>query len=175
MLCRTLQVEAVSTSVQDSSVLVQRSTLDLILFCFPFHMSQVRTDLRNSVSTAQHTRQQSQHFWELAILDDEAIRHPVRGRERECSDSQWMLVWLFTSPFNHRSTMCLRAQTSQIMASFLLSQNSSDLCYYFLIFVVCVAVPGHPSRYDSDSLCSAARGSEEGHVTQPQTVRLAAG
>lgn len=35
------QVEAVSTSVQDSSVLVQRSTLDLILFCFPFHMSQV--------------------------------------------------------------------------------------------------------------------------------------
>lgn len=36
------QVEAVSTSVQDSSVLVQRSTLDLILFCFPFHMSQVR-------------------------------------------------------------------------------------------------------------------------------------
>uniref|UniRef100_A0A674E381 DOP1 leucine zipper like protein A n=1 Tax=Salmo trutta TaxID=8032 RepID=A0A674E381_SALTR len=45
-----LMVEAVSTSVQDSSVLVQRSTLDLILFCFPFHMSQVRTDLRNSVS-----------------------------------------------------------------------------------------------------------------------------
>ncbi|KAI4811401.1 hypothetical protein KUCAC02_014311 [Chaenocephalus aceratus] len=37
-----LMVEAVSTSVQDSSVLVQRSTLDLILFCFPFHMSQVR-------------------------------------------------------------------------------------------------------------------------------------
>lgn len=36
------QVEAVSTSVQDSSVLVQRSTLDLILFCFPFHMSQVK-------------------------------------------------------------------------------------------------------------------------------------
>lgn len=34
-------MEAVSTSVQDSSVLVQRSTLDLILFCFPFHMSQV--------------------------------------------------------------------------------------------------------------------------------------
>lgn len=39
------QVEAVSTSVQDSSVLVQRSTLDLILFCFPFHMSQVRAAL----------------------------------------------------------------------------------------------------------------------------------
>ena len=37
------QVEAVSTSVQDSSVLVQRSTLDLILFCFPFHMSQVQS------------------------------------------------------------------------------------------------------------------------------------
>lgn len=37
----SLQVEAVSTSVQDTSVLVQRSTLDLILFCFPFHMSQV--------------------------------------------------------------------------------------------------------------------------------------
>ncbi|MEE6476377.1 hypothetical protein FKM82_011056 [Ascaphus truei] len=35
-----LMVEAVSTSVQDSSVLVQRSTLDLILFCFPFHLSQ---------------------------------------------------------------------------------------------------------------------------------------
>uniref|UniRef100_A0A4W5RXW6 DOP1 leucine zipper like protein A n=1 Tax=Hucho hucho TaxID=62062 RepID=A0A4W5RXW6_9TELE len=45
-----LMVEAVSTSVQDSSVLVQRSTLDLILFCFPFHMSQVRTDLHYSVS-----------------------------------------------------------------------------------------------------------------------------
>uniref|UniRef100_A0A667XX80 DOP1 leucine zipper like protein A n=1 Tax=Myripristis murdjan TaxID=586833 RepID=A0A667XX80_9TELE len=40
-----LMVEAVSTSVQDSSVLVQRSTLDLILFCFPFHMSQVRKDV----------------------------------------------------------------------------------------------------------------------------------
>lgn len=41
MLPLLFQVEAVSTSVQDSSVLVQRSTLDLILFCFPFHMSQV--------------------------------------------------------------------------------------------------------------------------------------
>uniref|UniRef100_H3CN39 DOP1 leucine zipper like protein A n=1 Tax=Tetraodon nigroviridis TaxID=99883 RepID=H3CN39_TETNG len=40
-----LMVEAVSTSVQDSSVLVQRSTLDLILFCFPFHMSQVHENL----------------------------------------------------------------------------------------------------------------------------------
>lgn len=39
------QVEAVSTSVQDSSVLVQRSTLDLLLFCFPFHMSQVHKRL----------------------------------------------------------------------------------------------------------------------------------
>lgn len=39
------QVEAVSTSVQDSSVLVQRSTLDLILFCFPFHMSQVQKNI----------------------------------------------------------------------------------------------------------------------------------
>lgn len=39
------QVEAVGTSVQDSSVLVQRSTLDLILFCFPFHMSQVHKQL----------------------------------------------------------------------------------------------------------------------------------
>lgn len=41
------QVEAVSTSVQDSSVLVQRSTLDLILFCFPFHMSQVTNLITN--------------------------------------------------------------------------------------------------------------------------------
>lgn len=41
-MCFFSQVEAASTSVQDSSVLVQRSTLDLILFCFPFHMSQVR-------------------------------------------------------------------------------------------------------------------------------------
>jgi hypothetical protein len=74
---------------------------------------------------------------------------------------------LHLSIFNHRSTMCLRAQTAQIMTSFLLSKNSSEISYYFLIFVVCVAVPGHPSRHDSDPLCSAARGSEEGHVTQP--------
>ncbi|CAN0294004.1 unnamed protein product [Lampetra planeri] len=37
-----LMVEAVCACVQDSSVLVQRSTLDLLLFCFPFHHSQVR-------------------------------------------------------------------------------------------------------------------------------------
>lgn len=44
------QVEAVSTSVQDSSVLVQRSTLDLILFCFPFHMSQVHKKINLQLS-----------------------------------------------------------------------------------------------------------------------------
>ncbi|KAK1171168.1 protein dopey-1-like isoform X2 [Acipenser oxyrinchus oxyrinchus] len=50
-----LMVEAVSTSVQDSSVLVQRSTLDLILFCFPFHMSQAtRTDMIWILSAALH-------------------------------------------------------------------------------------------------------------------------
>ncbi|XP_063772963.1 protein dopey-1 isoform X2 [Pseudophryne corroboree] len=48
-----LMVEAVSTSVQDSSVLVQRSTLDLILFCFPFHMSQAtRPDMIHILSAA---------------------------------------------------------------------------------------------------------------------------
>ncbi|XP_053566454.1 protein dopey-1 isoform X1 [Bombina bombina] len=48
-----LMVEAVSTSVQDSSVLVQRSTLDLILFCFPFHMSQAtRLDMIRILSAA---------------------------------------------------------------------------------------------------------------------------
>ncbi|XP_061677306.1 protein dopey-1 isoform X1 [Syngnathoides biaculeatus] len=50
-----LMVEAVSTSVQDSSVLVQRSTLDLILFCFPFHMSQAtRPDMILILSAALH-------------------------------------------------------------------------------------------------------------------------
>ncbi|XP_042561092.1 LOW QUALITY PROTEIN: protein dopey-1 [Clupea harengus] len=50
-----LMVEAVSMSVQDSSVLVQRSTLDLILFCFPFHMSQAtRTDMIRILSAALH-------------------------------------------------------------------------------------------------------------------------
>ncbi|NXC98915.1 DOP1 protein, partial [Certhia familiaris] len=50
-----LQVEAVSTSVQDTSVLVQRSTLDLILFCFPFHMSQAtRPDMIRILSAALH-------------------------------------------------------------------------------------------------------------------------
>ncbi|XP_048209591.1 protein dopey-1 [Perognathus longimembris pacificus] len=50
-----LMVEAVSTSVQDSSVLVQRSTLDLILFCFPFHMSQAtRADMIRILSAALH-------------------------------------------------------------------------------------------------------------------------
>ncbi|XP_026868324.2 protein dopey-1 isoform X2 [Electrophorus electricus] len=50
-----LMVEAVSTSVQDSSVLVQRSTLDLILFCFPFHMSQAtRPDMIRMLSAALH-------------------------------------------------------------------------------------------------------------------------
>ncbi|MEJ1285615.1 hypothetical protein NN561_016611 [Cricetulus griseus] len=50
-----LMVEAVSTSVQDSSVLVQRSTLDLILFCFPFHMSQAtRPDMVRILSAALH-------------------------------------------------------------------------------------------------------------------------
>lgn len=44
------QVEAVSTSVQDSSVLVQRSTLDLILFCFPFHMSQVHKKIQSTIT-----------------------------------------------------------------------------------------------------------------------------
>ncbi|NXO71080.1 DOP1 protein, partial [Phainopepla nitens] len=48
-------VEAVSTSVQDTSVLVQRSTLDLILFCFPFHMSQAtRPDMIRILSAALH-------------------------------------------------------------------------------------------------------------------------
>ncbi|CDQ64753.1 unnamed protein product [Oncorhynchus mykiss] len=50
-----LMVEAVSISVQDSSVLVQRSTLDLILFCFPFHMSQAtRPDMIRILSAALH-------------------------------------------------------------------------------------------------------------------------
>ncbi|NWW03767.1 DOP1 protein, partial [Oreocharis arfaki] len=50
-----LMVEAVSTSVQDTSVLVQRSTLDLILFCFPFHMSQAtRPDMIRILSGALH-------------------------------------------------------------------------------------------------------------------------
>ncbi|XP_060608953.2 protein dopey-1 isoform X2 [Anolis sagrei] len=50
-----LMVEAVSTSVQDSSVLVQRSTLDLILFCFPFHMSQAtRPDMVRILSASLH-------------------------------------------------------------------------------------------------------------------------
>uniref|UniRef100_A0A672KG84 DOP1 leucine zipper like protein A n=1 Tax=Sinocyclocheilus grahami TaxID=75366 RepID=A0A672KG84_SINGR len=50
-----LMVEAVSTSVQDSSVLVQRSTLDLILFCFPFHMSQAtRPDMIRILCAALH-------------------------------------------------------------------------------------------------------------------------
>ncbi|XP_038616962.1 protein dopey-1 isoform X2 [Tachyglossus aculeatus] len=50
-----LMVEAVRTSVQDSSVLVQRSTLDLILFCFPFHMSQAtRPDMIRILSAALH-------------------------------------------------------------------------------------------------------------------------
>ncbi|XP_061529813.1 protein dopey-1 isoform X2 [Phycodurus eques] len=50
-----LMVEAVSTSVQDSSVLVQRSTLDLILFCFPFHMSQATPpDMIRILSAALH-------------------------------------------------------------------------------------------------------------------------
>ncbi|KAK9411388.1 protein dopey-1 [Crotalus adamanteus] len=50
-----LMVEAISTSVQDSSVLVQRSTLDLILFCFPFHMSQAtRPDMIQILSASLH-------------------------------------------------------------------------------------------------------------------------
>ncbi|KAL2084817.1 hypothetical protein ACEWY4_020335 [Coilia grayii] len=50
-----LMVEAVGMSVQDSSVLVQRSTLDLILFCFPFHMSQAtRPDMIRILSAALH-------------------------------------------------------------------------------------------------------------------------
>uniref|UniRef100_A0A4W3J8C0 DOP1 leucine zipper like protein A n=1 Tax=Callorhinchus milii TaxID=7868 RepID=A0A4W3J8C0_CALMI len=50
-----LMVEAVSVSVQDSSVLVQRSTLDLILFCFPFHLSQAtRPDMIQILSAALH-------------------------------------------------------------------------------------------------------------------------
>ncbi|XP_068271294.1 protein dopey-1 isoform X2 [Nyctibius grandis] len=50
-----LMVEAVSTSVEDTSVLVQRSTLDLILFCFPFHMSQAtRPDMIRILSAALH-------------------------------------------------------------------------------------------------------------------------
>ncbi|XP_067900808.1 protein dopey-1 isoform X4 [Heterodontus francisci] len=50
-----LMVEAVSVSVQDSSVLVQRSTLDLILFCFPFHLFQAtRPDMIEILSAALH-------------------------------------------------------------------------------------------------------------------------
>uniref|UniRef100_H0XB58 DOP1 leucine zipper like protein A n=1 Tax=Otolemur garnettii TaxID=30611 RepID=H0XB58_OTOGA len=59
-----LMVEAVSTAVQDSSVLVQRSTLDLILFCFPFHMKYLeqnekilratRPDMIRILSAALH-------------------------------------------------------------------------------------------------------------------------
>ncbi|XP_078412940.1 protein DOP1A isoform X4 [Cetorhinus maximus] len=50
-----LMVEAVSVSVQDSSALVQRSTLDLILFCFPFHLFQAtRPDMIQILSAALH-------------------------------------------------------------------------------------------------------------------------
>ncbi|XP_059504449.1 protein dopey-1 isoform X4 [Stegostoma tigrinum] len=50
-----LMIEAVSVSVQDSSALVQRSTLDLILFCFPFHLFQAtRPDMIQVLSAALH-------------------------------------------------------------------------------------------------------------------------
>uniref|UniRef100_UPI00358F4F3A protein dopey-1-like n=1 Tax=Myxine glutinosa TaxID=7769 RepID=UPI00358F4F3A len=50
-----LMVEAVCVCVQDSSVLVQRSTLDLLLFCFPFYHTQVvKMDMVHILSSALH-------------------------------------------------------------------------------------------------------------------------
>lgn len=93
--------------------------------------------------------------------------------ERACSDSVDACLGF------HLSIQSSKHNVPQSQNSpnygILLIKNSFDLSYYFITFVVCVAVPGHPSRHDSDPLCSAARGSEEGHVTQPQTIRLAAG
>jgi hypothetical protein len=48
-----LQVNALCAAVQDSSVLVQRSALDLLLVGFPMHNSQlVRTDMARLVTAA---------------------------------------------------------------------------------------------------------------------------
>uniref|UniRef100_A0A8D2NE62 DOP1 leucine zipper like protein A n=1 Tax=Zonotrichia albicollis TaxID=44394 RepID=A0A8D2NE62_ZONAL len=76
-----LMVEAVSTSVQDTSVLVQRSTLDLILFCFPFHMSQAtRPDMIRILSAALHVvlrRDMSLNRRLYAWLLGRFVFHPI--------------------------------------------------------------------------------------------------
>ena len=47
-----LQVEALCASIQDSSVLVQRSALDLLLIGFPMHNSQLTRPDMVKLSTA---------------------------------------------------------------------------------------------------------------------------
>jgi hypothetical protein len=48
-----VQVEALSASLQDANVLVQRSTLDLLLCAFPMHCNQLpRSDIVNLVTAA---------------------------------------------------------------------------------------------------------------------------
>ncbi|XP_075952583.1 protein DOP1A [Anarhichas minor] len=84
-----LMVEAVSTSVQDSSVLVQRSTLDLILFCFPFHMSQAtRPDMIRILSAALHvvlrrdmSLNRRLYAWLLGFDNNGAITGPRSTRQ----------------------------------------------------------------------------------------------
>ncbi|KAK9513344.1 hypothetical protein VZT92_026884 [Zoarces viviparus] len=84
-----LMVEAASTSVQDSSVLVQRSTLDLILFCFPFHMSQAtRPDMIRILSAALHvvlrrdmSLNRRLYAWLLGFDNNGAITGPRSTRQ----------------------------------------------------------------------------------------------
>ncbi|KAJ3597369.1 hypothetical protein NHX12_000897, partial [Muraenolepis orangiensis] len=71
-----LYVEAVSTSVQDSSVLVQRSTLDLILFCFPFHMSFDNNGVRTGPRSTRQSNPEEHAM--VGILQGKA-----RGGEEE--------------------------------------------------------------------------------------------
>ncbi|XP_058690472.1 protein dopey-1 isoform X2 [Poecile atricapillus] len=94
-----LMVEAVSTSVQDTSVLVQRSTLDLILFCFPFHMSQAtRPDMIRILSAALHvvlrrdmSLNRRLYAWLLDIEDEEC--HPgTHSCHINCFDNNGALV-----------------------------------------------------------------------------------
>lgn len=170
------QVEAVSTSVQDSSVLVQRSTLDLILFCFPFHMSQVREkEWVSGWSESKAVGILNVSVWGCSVWHfDNKLNFSLDTSPQKFlvtfSCTTWHSLWrlhlvlcLFlygTAHANVHFELCVSREHGETPSQTLWSALSSS---------------GHSSWHDSDPVRSTARGFEKRHVPQPQALRLAAG
>lgn len=149
------QVEAVSTSVQDSSVLVQRSTLDLILFCFPFHMSQVGEKERKD-KTAEWVSEVKLKLWAVV----ESVQQDVLNiccvclcmccYHREAtwfSLALWWLTAFLVQPFG-----------SKYLAAFSCTGTQSDaytVCVCKCLFV-CLLISNRTGLFTRRSVCIQA-------------------